>query len=216
MFPVLLEHLVPPYEAQSHIAERRAGEFRVIGSDPAPVHMMQWLDNKQDERFNRFASVWKADYFMAAQWAEKYAVHYDGFKVGAGLLAIRYDLPIGHPKRYKSFYGFNTKLKKGICPHKKCAERRAREQATNEGYHEIVGIVVVGLPRDASKEVEELVTPTLHPCLQCQEEMRHDPMMRPDTLILTAKFEQYPDPIEFDCHTFSQILRLHGQPDIIR
>ncbi|MDD4988973.1 MAG: hypothetical protein PHV42_00915 [Candidatus Pacebacteria bacterium] len=212
MFPVTLGHFVPQYAAQEHITRQRPGDFQLISGGVADMGRL--IMNVTDERYSRFLSGWKTLYFMTVEHAEKYADHYEDFKVGAGFHAIRYDRPVGHPDRHKTFLGHNTKPTRET--EKICAEHRALEQAKGAGYDEIIGIVTVGKPRLPEREIEELVTPTLHPCIKCQRELAMHPLMRRRTLVITCKFETHPHPIEYQCHTFGQILRLHGQSGKIR
>jgi cytidine deaminase len=135
--------------------------------------------------------------------ADLYANSYRGFKVGAAVLGISPDHPLP-----KIFTGANQKPAPEIP--KSCAERTALLNLIQNGFQRAVAIVVAGPVRDTT--VNRVVTPTLHPCNECQQFFKESPVVSDDTFIMTSghKIDEY----EF--YTASELYDLHAAefPDV--
>lgn len=103
------------------------------------------------------------------------------FLVGAAVMAVQSDT-----HEMKIFHAANTKRKN---KNKVCAEQRALGRVKKDGssFDTAIGIVVAGpsSPEEIGT-VTEIVTPTLHPCIECQNDFHDHDLVSDDTLILTA------------------------------
>lgn len=78
------------------------------------------------------------------------------------------------------------------------------QETQDEGFRNIVGLVIVGLPQgDADSK---LITQTLHPCLACRKFLRSRPGITPHTIIVTV--DLYADMCQI--MTVDQLLRYHA------
>ena len=132
-----------------------------------------------------------------AQQATAEAVSYRNFNVGAALLVSDHETG-----RYGLFYGAN--LKPNPNAPKWCAEREALRKAQARGFKKAIALAVSGpLQPDADSG---LVSDTLHPCGECRKEFRTNPLICPDTQILTVDDKGS----AHELYTITELFRLHG------
>lgn len=162
----------------------------------------------------RFEKVADILYWKAAH-AREQGLHYrnpDPFQVGCAVLAFQ---PYTNHLRvdesqWRIFVGMNAKVALENRP--TCAEVIAIQSAYASGYTDIVGMVVVGIPR------AEDTTPTLHPCEHCRPFMAKHPMLKPWVRIITAlppteEIRKSGEPAEgeWEVHTLRELLRAHEE-----
>jgi len=75
----------------------------------------------------------------AAESARQLAEHYNHFKVGASVLALKESAEVGS---IGIFAGWNRKLKSGPCKDRRCAEMHAMWDAFESGYKRILAVAV--------------------------------------------------------------------------
>ncbi len=93
-----------------------------------------------------------------------------------------------------------------------CAEPIAINAAYAAARTEIIGIVVVGNPR------EQDTARTLRPCEHCRALMKSHPLVTPRTLVVSAlppskpweEIESMQD-VEHEVHTFEALLKEYGE-----
>lgn len=134
----------------------------------------------------------------AREAAHEKGVSPRGFLVGAAVMAI-----IEETHEMRIIEAANSKRKHKT---KVCAEHRALGLARKQGLRLATGIVVVG-PSDPEQvgSVTDIITPTLHPCRECQNRFLEDELMRKDTLILTSGLERD----IYQIHTADEIWNHH-------
>ena len=163
----------------------------------------------RDEQLERFGNAAYALYWQAERSRAR-GRSYRDFRVGCGVFAYRADLPLGEG-RFRAFYGMNSKAEKD--GRNICAEPVALDAANALGYTDAVGIVVIG----QTQEDERGRTPrTLRPCAHCRAFMRHSPLVKPDTLVVTAlpppsSKAEWED-IPHEVFTFQDLCLEYGEP----
>ncbi|MCI0565943.1 hypothetical protein L0Y46_01975 [bacterium] len=158
----------------------------------------------QEEKKRRFyqgleTAIWQAER------ARSHAHSYRDFRVGAAVEAFRDDA-LSFPHRFRSFYGINTKILKERRPI--CAEPIALSSALASGYTEAIGLVIIGEPQE---DEHGLLHKTLRPCRECRLFMKEHPLMRPETIIITARPPQEECAIIFEEHTLEELLKAYGE-----
>jgi cytidine deaminase len=109
---------------------------------------------------------------------------YRDFRVGAVLMAL-----VEGTNEIGTFSHGN--LKKQSHTDKVCAERKALQRADKAGFTKAIGIVVAGTSdRDAIAEVSMRPTATLHPCEDCRHRFNEHPLVRPETLVISAGLDK--------------------------
>lgn len=113
----------------------------------------------------------------ARRAAEQHAVSYRDFKVGASAYAIdtTHDT-VGF------FFGANYKPHEGAP--KYCAEMQVLDKAREAGFDKVIAMATFG-PSDYG-DVNELASPTLHPCADCRALFDKDPLIHNTTLFATS------------------------------
>ena len=156
-----------------------AAEFDPSAS-PGPQHE---LEHSVD--YSQLVAAVPAMVAMARNGAENEAISYRSFHVGASAYALKFDgsrapIVIG---------GANYKPDKETP--KYCAEMDVIDQATEDGFDEIIGMVIAGTtdPRRI-RAVTDRYTSTLHPCDVCQEKMRDSKLITSDTIIVTIGLDK--------------------------
>lgn len=144
----------------------------------------------------------------------EYARHYNGFKVGALLLAASNEGDI------TTFPGANQNLQKGDNNTKMCAERIAfmrmitaernanKDRAAKEPQlkYQVIAMLVSGPPQPDTQS--GLVTPTLHSCGLDREVMWNEPSVRPDSLMISI----HPDRDIFEIYNHEVLQTMHALP----
>lgn len=115
--------------------------------------------------------LWRAVY------AATHSISYRPFPVGCAVWGYK---PNMHPsERWNVYKGANVKAFAELP--KVCAEVTAFMGAMQEGFSRIVGMALVGNPRE--EDLEEL----LYPCENCRLTMRKIPIIRADTHVILAR-----------------------------
>ncbi|MDB5264953.1 MAG: hypothetical protein JWN64_524 [Parcubacteria group bacterium] len=152
------------------------------------------------EQYQRFRQSIEYLYWQAVR-ARELASSYREFNVGCALLAFRPGRV--HEETWEVHRGMNTKVTRNSRP--VCAEPIAISSAYAAGCSWVVGIVVVGELRE--EDVGRIKT--LHPCDECQEFMNDKPVIRPQTLVVTALPPNGTVPGEYEIRTFKRLQQLH-------
>ena len=161
-----------------------------------------------EEQLARFLNALDALYFQAEE-ARQLGQSWRNFLVGSAVWAFREDAST-YEDRWRWFYGMNRKVNE--TSRNICAEPVAIEAALARRSTEIIGMVVVG----NSRQEDDGSTPlTLPPCPHCRFLMKHHPLMRPHTIIVTAhppgpETESISDVVH-EIRTFEELLRDHGE-----
>jgi cytidine deaminase len=160
------------------------------------------------DQLRRFLNASYALYWQAER-VRKQGISWRNFCVGCSVWAFRKDAST-YEDRWRVFYGMNTKVKEDS--RNICAEPVPMGASLASGYTEIIGMVVVGNPQAD----EQGHTPkTLRPCVHCRLLMKHHPLIRPHTIIITAhppigEPESF-DEITHEMHTFKELLQEYGE-----
>lgn len=123
------------------------------------------------------------------------AESYRGFHVACAMLVVDKN------GTYRIFASGNSKQYQG--QPKLCAEREALQQARDEALknndleQRVVGIVVVSpnIDTDPIKNADESKHrhTTLYPCLSCCSMLKTEPMIQPNTILLTLNTREIPE-----------------------
>lgn len=133
-----------------------------------------------------------------AVYASTHSISYRPFPVGCAVWGYK---PNAHfSERWNVYKGANIKPAKEVP--KICAEMTAVMGAMQDGFSRIVGMSIVGQPR------EEDTAPTLHPCEQCRLTFKSMPLIRPDTWLLLAR-PKGEDEFDIEEMTMQQMWDLH-------
>ncbi|HVV39094.1 MAG TPA: hypothetical protein VHD31_02090 [Candidatus Paceibacterota bacterium] len=153
------------------------------------------------EQRQRFRQSIEYLYWQAVR-ARTLASSYRGFDVGCALLAFKPGQP--HRESWEVHLGMNTKVSRNARP--VCAEPIAISGAYASGCSWVIGMVIVGELR----EEDVGITKTLHPCEECRMFMDDKPVIRPDTIIVTAKPPVDGKPGEYEIRTFKRLTQFHA------
>lgn len=181
-------------------SERSAKELRAWMSPSRPV--------SHEEQVYKFNNALFPLYFQAERVRHR-ALSWRNFCVGCAVWSFRADAST-YEDRWAWHYGMNTKVEEGS--RNICAEPIPINAAYAAGRTEIIGMVVVGLPR------EQDTTKTLRPCEHCRLLMKKHPLITPRTIIVSALPPQKPleeietmADIEHEVHTFEGLLKEYGE-----
>ncbi|HYF28906.1 MAG TPA: hypothetical protein VEA36_00890 [Candidatus Paceibacterota bacterium] len=152
------------------------------------------------ELYQRFRQSTEYLYWQAVS-ARELAQSYRQFNVGCALLAFRPDRP--HRQSYEVHVGMNLKVAQQARP--VCAEPIAIGGAHGAGCSRAIGMVIVGELREEDVDVLK----TLHPCTECRLLMEDHPIIRPDTIIVTARPPVDGRVPEYEIRTFKRLLEFH-------
>jgi cytidine deaminase len=114
---------------------------------------------------------------LAQRAADEKAVSYRDFKVGASACAISFE-----QQRMAYLFGANLTPYKGAS--KRCAEMEVVSKAEERGFEKILALGIFGPSK--FDDVQELPSPTLHPCDQCRDLLNNSPLVDDDLLVVTA------------------------------
>lgn len=157
------------------------------------------------EQIHRFANGAYTLYWQAER-TRKLGISWRNFCVGCAMWAFREDAS-SVEQRWACFCGMNTKIRQDS--RNICAEPVPLNIAYSKCYTEIIGMVIVGVPR------EEDTSPTLRPCEHCRVLMKHHPLVTPDTIVVTALppqgSEQSFDDIRYELFSFESLLKEYGE-----
>lgn len=144
-------------------------------------------EQPQDEEadsYSQFIAAVPLMIKMARYAAMNEAISYRGVHVGASAYAIKFD----GSKGPTVIGGANYKPDKSSP--KYCAEMDVIDQLEEDGYDEILGMVVAGtMDQEIIKSIMGRPAPTLHPCQACREKMTKSGLITTDTIILTIGLE---------------------------
>ncbi len=161
---------------------------------------------RREEQLARFHGAMYALYWQAVRSRAR-ARSYRHFCVGCAVFAYREDLAIDGG-RFRAFYGLNSKASQES--RNICAEPVALDSAASLGYTDALGIIVVG---NTQEDERGKTPPTLRPCQHCRAFMQHSPLVKPDTVIITAlpppHEEAELEEIVFEEHSFKELLALY-------
>lgn len=168
--------------------------------------LQNYLDPKRPiNREEQLRRLYEARYalYWQAERARTLARSYRCFCVGCAVYAFREDAS-RHEDRWRVFCGMNTKVRQDSRPI--CAEPIALSSAYAATYTEVIGITIVGEPQE---DENGTVHKTLRPCRECRLYMRKHPIIKPETLIITAT----PAGKNFrhEIHTFHELLEAYGE-----
>lgn len=176
-----------------------------------PRDEFRWLRPERvvhrHEQLHRFASAAYTLYWQTER-VRRQAISWRNFCVGCGMWAYRKDASQVQDV-WQAFYGMNTKVEQNS--RNICAEPIPLNAALTRNCTEIIGMVVVGYPR------EEDSSKTLRPCDHCRLLMKRHPLIRPYTIIITAlppkpgtEPENW-DEITHEIFTFQELLQEYGE-----
>lgn len=179
------------------------------GSERSARELRNWLDPSRpvshEEQIHKFTNAMYALYWQAERVRHR-ALSWRNFCVGCAVWSFRADVST-HEDRWKWHYGMNTKVEEGS--RNICAEPIPINAAYAEGRTEIVGLIVVGMPR------EQDTTKTLRPCEHCRLLMKKHPLITPQTIIVSALPPVEPvesmEDVVHEIHTFEQLLVEYGE-----
>jgi cytidine deaminase len=137
---------------------------------------------------------------MARHAANNEALSYRDFHVGASAYAITFD----GAKAPTITGGANYKPDEDSP--KYCAEMDIIDQAEEDSFDQIIGMVVAGT-NDPKKiyEVMGREAATLHPCDMCRDKMHKSRLIVPDTLVVTVALEEDVAQV----HTFDELKMIY-------
>ena len=165
----------------------------------------------RDEREWRFLNAAYALYWQTER-ARLRGRSYRNFCVGCGVYAYRPDLPLDDG-RFRAFYGMNSKSAQDA--RNICAEPVAIDSATALGYTEAIGIIVIG---NTQEDEHGNTPPTLRPCMHCRRFLRNSPIVKPETLVVTALPPPHPeaewDEITHEVRTVADLMILYGEYEL--
>lgn len=160
-----------------------------------------------EERYLRFLDAAYTIYWQAERSRSR-ARSWRGYRVGCGAYAYRSDLP--YCDRFRASYGINSKTAED--GRNVCAEPVAIDSVAAFGYEEIVGMVIIAEPQE---EESGDAPKTRRPCPHCRAFMRSSPLVKPETIIVTAlpppHQEAEWDEIVHEIHTFRELCALYGE-----
>lgn len=138
---------------------------------------------------------------MARESGHDESYSYRGFKVGvAGLFWT-----IG--KTETGLLPAGNLKSKDYKP-KFCAEQRLVARGINAGFTHLVGLVVAATTdKGEIAAVTDVPTPTLHPCSECRQELKHHSLVSDETIVITTGFDRD----RYQVHTFGQLRRLYDE-----
>jgi cytidine deaminase len=160
-----------------------------------------------EERRLRFMGNVEAFYWQAERSRPR-ARSWRGYRVGCSAYAYRGDFPID--RRFHASPGINSKTaEKG---RNVCAETVAIDSAAALGYEEIVGMVIIA---EAQEEDDGTTPKTRRPCALCRDFMRNSPLIKPETVIITALPPPHEEAewkkITHEIRTFRELCLLYGE-----
>jgi cytidine deaminase len=176
------------------------------------AELSQQLDPRRivsrKEQLQRLNSALDPLYWQAER-ARNLGISWRNFCVGCAVWAFRADAST-HEDRWRVFYGMNTKVNeksKSIC-----AEPVPIGAAYASASTEIIGLIIVGNPQEDERGI---VPKTLRPCVHCRLLMKHHPLMKPHTIIVTAhppteKIEHVSE-TTYEVFTLEELLRGYGE-----
>ena len=183
---------------------------------PRPEALMQEFTHPYDpldpkrpvsrpEQIHRFISASNALYWQAERSRAR-GISWRNFCVGCAVWAFREDASWA-PDRWRYFYGMNTKVEENS--RNICAEPIALNAALGFACTEVVGLIVVGNPREQDSSM------TLRPCEHCRLLMKSHPLVKLDTIVVCAlppseQTESLND-IGHEAFTFEELLREYGE-----
>ena len=182
------------------------------GSNITAAELSHRLDPKRpigrEEQLSRFGTALYALYWQAER-ARKLGISWRNFCVGCSMYAFREDA-YNYEDRWRVFYGMNTKIAEGA--RNICAEPVPLGAAYASAYSEIIGMVIVGEPQADENGHNYL---TLRPCSHCRLLMKNHPLIRPETIIVTAhppigEVESL-DEVVHEAFTFQELLVAYGE-----
>ncbi len=136
-----------------------------------------------------------------AREVRRFAVHYDGFHVGATAIALSQDGDLHF------LWGANQNLFKGPNPTRICAEKRIMDKATDQGLGKIIAFFTSGPPQADSHSGR--IADTLHSCGTCRGDMKASPLVEADSLLVTV----HPEHDLYELYTFDEYLGIHEAKD---
>lgn len=150
--------------------------MRLITPEPDEAEIQRrWFNARE-------VVLWRAVY------AATHSISYRPFPVGCAVWGYK---PNAHPsERWNIYKGANVKAFAELP--KVCAETTSWMGAMQEGFSRIVGMAIVGNPREEDRE------DVLYPCESCRLTMRKVPIIRSDTHVILAR--------PHDENSFSHIL----------
>lgn len=162
----------------------------------------------REEQVERFFKASYALYWQAERSRQR-ALSYRHFCVACAVWAYREDLPLDHG-RFRPFYGVNIKVLPGA--RNTCAEPVALGGALSFAYTDAVGIVIVG---NTQADERGATPPTLRPCKECRLFMRNCPLIKPDTIVVTAQPPPHAEAewneIPHEVHTFQELSSMYAE-----
>lgn len=139
--------------------------LRLITSEPGEEEIQRrWFNARE-------VVLWRAVY------AATHSISYRPFPVGCAAWGYK---PHAHPlERWNVYKGANVKAFAELP--KICAEATSLMGAMQDGFSRIVGMAIVGNPREEDAE------DVLYPCENCRLTMRKIPIIRADTHVILAR-----------------------------
>jgi cytidine deaminase len=161
----------------------------------------------REEQLHRFQSAVFTLYWQA-EYVRRRGISWRNFCVGCAAWAFREDAPT-YDSRWRMFIGMNTKVAEQA--RNICAEPIPLNAALASSYTEIIGVVVIGEAQEDNKGKHL----TLRPCAHCRELMKSHPLMRPDTIIITAlpppRDIDSLDEVPHEVHTLQELLEIYDE-----
>lgn len=162
----------------------------------------------QEEQLHRFGNAAFALYWQAER-ARQRGISWRGFCVGCAAWSFREDAST-YEQRWRYVYGMNTKVEENS--RNICAEPISINAAYAAAHTKIIGMVVVG---ETQTEANGRTPKTLRPCAHCRFLMKNHPLIKLDTIIITA----LPPPGEIDSldevthevFTFEELLKEYNE-----
>ncbi len=141
---------------------------------------------------------------MRAREAQKLAVSWRGFKVGAAVVATS----LGK-SRFEIMTGVNVKPDEDSAMNVH-AEQAALQKVDDRGYQKVAIVAVVGETQNDTQSGHDM--PTLHPCGLCRNVLRESPKVDAEsTLVVSA----LPTLRTIQTYSLNQLLQYHDDPSSI-
>jgi cytidine deaminase len=169
-----------------------------------PRRIILWEENERRFRSNLWVYYWLA---VAARGK---GISWRNFQVGSALCAFRQRV-VNFQDHWQIFAGMNLKFAE--TERNTCSEQVAVGSAHASRFSSIVGMVIVGVPQADEKGI---IHKTLRPCAHCRKFLRRNPLIRKETIIVTAhppshKDVESWDEIPHEIFTFGELLKEYGE-----
>jgi hypothetical protein len=151
-------------------------------SERDPVPDSEQLQLEEVDAYSQFITAVPLMVDMARYAARNESISYR-VHVGASAYATSFDTGAS-----TVLGGANYKPDKDTP--KYCAEMDVLDQLEEEGYDQIIGIVIAGTTDpEIIKSIAGRATPTLHPCSVCRDKMGKSKLITPDTIFVTVDLD---------------------------